>query len=121
MRHEGSVQRKASESEGDDAPVRLTRMQFKILNGVRLGLLNKQIAFDLGISEATVKCHLTLVMRKLNVSNRTQAALFARDMELTGYDAPCEAVHPDLIKAKPAPKCARNKSGGHPALESALN
>ncbi len=94
MRHESSVRQIALDNgsrSGDyaDTPVHLTRMQIKILNGVRLGLLNKQIAFDLGISEATVKCHLTLVMRKLNVSNRTQAALFAKDMKLTSYDTAC--------------------------------
>jgi DNA-binding NarL/FixJ family response regulator len=50
-------------------------MQMKILNGVRSGQLNKQIAFDLGIAEATVKAHMTAIMRKLNVSNRTQVAL----------------------------------------------
>lgn len=53
-------------------------MQMKILNGVRSGQLNKQIAFDLGIAEATVKAHMTAIMRKLNVSNRTQAALAAQ-------------------------------------------
>jgi len=59
---------------------RLTPMQTKILNGVRSGLLNKQIAFDLGIAEATVKAHMTALMRKLNVRNRTQVALAAQAM-----------------------------------------
>lgn len=61
----------------DDAPTRLTPMQMKILTGVHSGLLNKQIAFDLGIAEATVKAHMTALMRKLNVRNRTQVALAA--------------------------------------------
>lgn len=55
--------------------LQFTPMQMKILNGVRAGQLNKQIAFDLGIAEATVKAHMTAIMRKLNVSNRTQVAL----------------------------------------------
>lgn len=58
--------------------LQFTPMQMKILNGVRSGQLNKQIAFDLGIAEATVKAHMTAIMRKLNVSNRTQAALAAQ-------------------------------------------
>lgn len=58
--------------------VRLTPTQFKVMQGVHSGLLNKQIAFDLGIAEATVKAHMTALMRKLNVRNRTQLALAAQ-------------------------------------------
>lgn len=53
----------------------LTPMQRKILDGVCSGQLNKQIAFNLGIAETTVKAHMTAIMRKLNVRNRTQVAL----------------------------------------------
>jgi DNA-binding NarL/FixJ family response regulator len=60
----------------------LTPTQIKVLERVNSGLLNKQIAFDLGIAEATVKAHMTALMRKLNVHNRTQAALAAQDMLL---------------------------------------
>jgi DNA-binding CsgD family transcriptional regulator len=68
----------------DDQPasIHLTPMQTKILNGVHLGLLNKQIAHSLGITEATVKGHMTTLMRKLNVRNRTQVALAAEAMKL---------------------------------------
>ncbi len=66
----------------EDVSTRLTPMQTKILNGVYSGLLNKQIAFDLGIAEATVKAHMTVLMRKLNVRNRTQVALAAQAMKL---------------------------------------
>jgi DNA-binding NarL/FixJ family response regulator len=55
----------------------LTPTQMKVLEGVNSGRLNKQIAFDLGIAEATVKAHMTALMRKLNVHNRTQAAIAA--------------------------------------------
>ncbi len=66
---------------GDDTQVGfcdLTPTQLKVLEGVNSGRLNKQIAFDLGIAEATVKAHMTAVMRKLNVHNRTQAAIAAQ-------------------------------------------
>ena len=56
----------------------LTPTQIKVLQGVHSGLLNKQIAFDLGIAEATVKAHMTALMRKLNVRNRTQVAIVAQ-------------------------------------------
>ena len=44
------------------------------------GAANKVIAFDLGIAEATVKAHMTALMRKLNVHNRTQAAIAAQSL-----------------------------------------
>jgi DNA-binding NarL/FixJ family response regulator len=64
-----------------DGEAHLTPMQMKILKGVQSGRLNKQIAFDLGIAEATVKAHMTALMKKLNVRNRTQVALAALSME----------------------------------------
>jgi DNA-binding NarL/FixJ family response regulator len=60
----------------------LTPTELKVLQGVRSGLLNKQIAFDLGITEATVKAHMTALMRKLKVRNRTQVALAAQKFAL---------------------------------------
>lgn len=60
--------------------VQLTPTQLKVMRGVHSGLLNKQIAFDLGIAEATVKAHMTALMRKLNVRNRTQVAIAAQAM-----------------------------------------
>ena len=60
----------------------LTPMQFKVLLAVLDGQLNKQIAHALAISEATVKAHITAIMRKLDVGNRTQAALVARSLGL---------------------------------------
>ncbi len=60
----------------------LTPTQLKVLLEVLAGKLNKQIAFDLGMSEATVKAHMTAIMRKLDVQNRTQAALIARSLGL---------------------------------------
>jgi len=60
----------------------LTPTQLRVLLGVLAGKLNKQIAYDLGISEATVKAHMTAIMRKLDVQNRTQAVLAARALGL---------------------------------------
>ena len=61
---------------------RLTPTQLKVLLAVLEGKLNKQIAYDLSMSEATVKAHMTAIMRKLDVQNRTQAALAARALGL---------------------------------------
>ncbi|MFC3175439.1 LuxR C-terminal-related transcriptional regulator [Novosphingobium bradum] len=60
----------------------LTPTQLKVLLAVLDGKLNKQIAYDLAITEATVKAHMTAIMRKLDVRNRTQAALAARALGL---------------------------------------
>ena len=60
----------------------LTPTQLKVLLAVLDGKLNKQIAFDLAMSEATVKAHMTAIMRKLDVRNRTQAAIVARSLGL---------------------------------------
>lgn len=60
----------------------LTPQQFRVLAMVGTGLLNKQIAFELDVSEATVKAHMTAVMRKLGVGNRTQAVLLAGKLAL---------------------------------------
>jgi DNA-binding NarL/FixJ family response regulator len=53
----------------------LTQQQYKILMMFAQGLLNKQIAYDLHVSEATIKAHATAIFRKLNVRNRTQAVI----------------------------------------------
>jgi DNA-binding NarL/FixJ family response regulator len=60
----------------------LTPTQLKVLLGVMEGRLNKQIAYDLGVSEATVKAHMTAILKKLDVQNRTQAVLAATALGL---------------------------------------
>jgi DNA-binding NarL/FixJ family response regulator len=61
---------------------RLSRRQFEILELITRGLLNKQIAGELGLSEATVKAHVSSILIKLNCSRRTQAT--AAYMKLAG-------------------------------------
>jgi DNA-binding NarL/FixJ family response regulator len=55
----------------------LTPQQFRVLGMLCAGLLNKQIGDDLQITEATVKAHMTEILRKLGAANRTQAVLLA--------------------------------------------
>ena len=55
----------------------LTRRETEILDCLTAGASNKQIARDLGITEATVKIHMKSLIRKIGVRNRTQAALWA--------------------------------------------
>lgn len=61
----------------------LTPQQFRVLSMLCDGLLNKQIAYELTVSEATVKAHVTAIFRKLDVRTRTQAALALQHMELS--------------------------------------
>ena len=70
----------AAGAEEHDAAQRvrdLTPQQFRVLQMLGDGLLNKQIAYELGVSEATIKAHMTAILRKLGASNRTQAVLIA--------------------------------------------
>ncbi|MGB6310204.1 MAG: response regulator transcription factor [Steroidobacteraceae bacterium] len=55
----------------------LTPQQFRVFGMLCTGRLNKQIAYDLQITEATVKAHMTAILRKLGTVNRTQAVLLA--------------------------------------------
>jgi len=59
----------------------LTPQQFRVLSMVCDGLLNKQIAYQLNVSEATIKAHVTAMFRKLGVRTRTQAALLLQQLE----------------------------------------
>lgn len=59
----------------------LTPQQFRVLMMLADGLLNKQIAAELDVSEATIKAHVTAIFRKMDVRSRTQAAVAARRLE----------------------------------------
>jgi DNA-binding NarL/FixJ family response regulator len=70
----------ASDNEGDALAQRiamLTPQQMRVLMMLKEGLLNKQIAFQLGVSEATVKAHVSAILQKLDVASRTQAVIAA--------------------------------------------
>jgi DNA-binding NarL/FixJ family response regulator len=58
----------------------LTPQQFRVFGMLCSGRPNKQIAYDLKIMEATVKAHMTVILRKLGAANRTQAVLIASRM-----------------------------------------
>ncbi|MBB6250284.1 LuxR C-terminal-related transcriptional regulator [Nitrospirillum iridis] len=69
----------ASGGGGGNSPS-LTQRQRDVLRCLREGKSNKQIAYELGLSEGTVKIHVTAVMRSLGVRNRTQAVIASADI-----------------------------------------
>jgi DNA-binding NarL/FixJ family response regulator len=78
--------------EHDDAPAgrgplqdqltTLTPQQFRVLKHLADGMLNKQIADILEVSEGTVRAHVTAILRKLRVSTRTQAVILVTELDL---------------------------------------
>ena len=64
-----------------DRLVTLTPQQVRVLMMLSEGLLNKQIAYELGVSEATVKAHVSAILQKLGVESRTQAVILATKIE----------------------------------------
>jgi DNA-binding NarL/FixJ family response regulator len=84
----------------DDTPVdsfaqraaQLTPQQWRVLALMIQGDQNKQIAFKLGVGEATVKAHVTVILRKLGVRSRTQAVIEARGLNIP----PAEPVRPEI-------------------------
>lgn len=75
----------------------LTPQQFRVLTMLGSGLLNKQIAYALGVSEATIKAHMTAILRKLGANNRTQAVLMAARLAVDpgGVTMPPDEVDAD--------------------------
>ncbi len=70
----------------------LTPKQLEVFNLLADGLLNKQIAYEQDVTEATVKAHVTAIMRKLGVNNRTQVVLIANKVNLDeSYNAATES------------------------------
>jgi DNA-binding NarL/FixJ family response regulator len=59
----------------------LTPQQVRVLMMLSQGLLNKQIAYELSVSEATVKAHVSAILQKLGVESRTQAVILAGRIE----------------------------------------
>ncbi|ALU44148.1 response regulator transcription factor [Pseudoalteromonas rubra] len=88
-----SLKDQIAELDGEDKQLAqqiasLTPQQYKVLQYLHEGLLNKQIAYELNISEATVKAHITAIFRKLGVYNRTQAVLIAAKLQLEPVESP---------------------------------
>jgi len=75
----------SADKETDDVLARLatlTPQQMRVLMMLSEGLLNKQIAYELGVSEATVKAHVSAILQKLAVESRTQAVIAASKIEI---------------------------------------
>lgn len=72
-----------SETDADLAArlAQLTPQQFRVLLCLADGLLNKQIAHELGLAENTVKVHVTAILKKLECYSRTQAAVLVKSLE----------------------------------------
>lgn len=60
----------------------LTNRQSQVLDLIAQGKSNKQIAYDMGVSESTVKLHINALLRSLHVNNRTQAVITAQKIGL---------------------------------------
>ncbi len=69
----------AEEVEEHPLAKSLTKREMEVLKGLTEGKSNKEIARDLEITEPTIKLHVKTLYRKLDVNNRTQAAIVARD------------------------------------------
>lgn len=69
----------------------LTPQQGRVLGMIGEGLLNKQIAYELGVSEATIKAHVSAVLQKLNVDSRTQAVILLSKIGSEPAPAPAAA------------------------------
>lgn len=74
-----------------EALASLTPQQFRVTTMLAEGLLNKQIAYELDVKEATVKAHMTEIFRKLGVHSRTQAVLALGSLAV---DPPADLVQP---------------------------
>ncbi|WP_181699890.1 response regulator [Chthonobacter albigriseus] len=80
----------ASRDESSDLVARLaslTPQQVRVLMMLSEGLLNKQIAYELSVSEATVKAHVSAILQKLGVESRTQAVIAASKIEAGQWQA----------------------------------
>ena len=68
----------------------LTPQQVRVLMMLSEGLLNKQIAYELSVSEATVKAHVSAILQKLRVESRTQAVIAAAKIEAGQWPQPAQ-------------------------------
>ena len=77
----------------------LTPQQVRVLMMLSGGLLNKQIAYELGVSEATVKAHVSAILQKLGVESRTQAVIAAGEIEAAMAQAGRRLIRPADVRA----------------------
>ena len=70
----------------------LTPQQTRIMKLICAGKPNKQIAYELSLAEATVKAHITALLRRLGVQNRTQAAMLVESANLEGESQSSDAA-----------------------------
>ena len=61
----------------------LTPKQIQVLSYLRAGLMNKQIAHEMNVTEATIKAHISAILRKLEINTRTQAVLLMDKLQLS--------------------------------------
>lgn len=78
--------KKMEKEKTEEETVTLTPRQTEVLNCIAEGLSNKQIAGKLGLSEGTIKIHITLLMRSLNVTNRIAAIRAGERLGLISYN-----------------------------------
>ena len=81
---EGDIARAAKQLQA------LTPQQMRVLMMMGEGLLNKQIAYELGVTEATIKAHVTAILRKLDCINRTQAVLVLQSLDIDDPASPAQ-------------------------------
>ena len=78
----GGIGSDEAEAAMAERVVNLTPQQMRVFAGMAEGKLNKQIAYEMAIAEQTVKDHVTVILRKLGATNRTQAILVASQLAL---------------------------------------
>ena len=81
-----AAERSEADAELAARLAQLTPQQFRVLLCLADGLLNKQIAAELGLAENTVKVHVTAILKKLECYSRTQAAVLVKSLEAEGVE-----------------------------------
>jgi DNA-binding NarL/FixJ family response regulator len=86
--HPEAAKRLIREVRMPESPEKLTERETEVLRLIAKGLSNKDIAYQLVVSEKTVKTHVSNVLAKLHLPSRTQAALYALREGLVSLDEP---------------------------------
>ncbi len=90
-----AAQRRVESSEGKErrsSEGMFTARQAAVVEALRRGKSNKQIAYELAMCESTVKVHVRNIMKRLNARNRTQVALLANDLIANGTSSPIRGL-----------------------------